>query len=209
MRTEIKPSAHVISQPKANFRWNAIFILILWRYSHSGYKLPSMQIILLTMAIFLRSFVHSCSSVSLLNHFNHAYSIFGCVLNSHQIHCHKLCTVCILIDNKLYNDTWKLLQQSSALFTSCLNASVRFNIDEWICDLLHKNHPHHTEKCAASYRCVHWFVTSLLSGGERMNKRIKYRIPKVYKCSTIHPWQYEHHTIVWQRKKTEPKWKML
>lgn len=50
---------------------------------------------------------------------------------------HDLFSICILIDNKLYNDTSNCLPSNS--FCKLFRAQFRFNIDEWICDdLLHK-----------------------------------------------------------------------
>lgn len=82
-------------------------------------------------------------------------STIQCIFNiSHQLSGavrhppgHDLYSVCILIDDKLYNDTW-----NCSAFHKLFRTKFRFNIDEWICDLLHK-------KCSASIRkmVLHYF----------------------------------------------------
>lgn len=83
-----------------------------------------------------------------------------CIFNiSHQLSGavrhppgHDLYSVCILIDDKLYNDTW-----NCSAFHKLFRTKFRFNIDEWICDLLHK-------KCSASIRkmVLHYIVCSVI-----------------------------------------------
>lgn len=117
-------------------------------------------------------------------------STIQCIFNiSHQLSGavrhppgHDLYSVCILIDDKLYNDTW-----NCSAFHKLFRTKFRFNIDEWICDLLHK-------KCSASIRkmVLHHIVCSVIISLGMKKSTLRFHI------------QYEHHAIVANAKRLRP-----